>query len=550
MKPRALFPSSAPSLIPTALRSTPVAVPESPPDSSEGGANSVGNSTGNSVGNSDVNSALDKGNADVLDNNGTGVITALREAIEQLEKSGEMVASLQSERDDAQQRYVAQTENWTAQIEALQAELKSAGELIEFLENQNGQLERDNAQLQEKRSETEPTAEIGDSFDGRLLRHLNAIFDLKTEDLVGQIVESACEIVGAEIGVLTDPSAMDATAMHGLEALPPRAAYELFEFTQNVRQGKGAVIENEAENTPKNCEFFNLIALPFALHHEDGGVLLLANKAEGEFTGEDSHRLQQLEQQVLLALENARFYRQREERYNHTISALTDAIETRNAYTGGRSHSMMSLAVEVGKKLDLEAEALEEVRQAALLHGIGKVGVPDGILLNTGRLSDEEQKIMRTHPVIGCDLVLRMPHLHFVADAILHQHEKWDGSGYPSGLAADRIPLSARIVGAVNAFEAMTTPRLYRQAVSAQEALDEMKRCAGTQFDPKIVSVIEKVLQASQKTNDHFATLAEKMARPRPDALKRSQEQSNYYLQIIEQEELDQAEEESSGVTQ
>ncbi len=528
MKPRALFPSSAPSIIATPVRSSSVVAAESHQNSGEPNSNF----------------ALEKVNGDSHDNRSATAVAALRCAIEQLEKSCEMVSALQLESDNARTQHFAHNEDLTAQIETLQSELNDASELIEFLEDQNKNLERDKARLQQRMNETDGDAtELGDSSGDKLLQQMGPLFDLHTEDLAEQIVKAACEILGAEVGVLTDSSAIDAAAMRGLDGLPPLMAYELFEFTQLVRQGKVAVIENDPENTPKSCEFFNLIALPFAAQHENGGVLLLANKSDGDFTEADSHRLQQLEQQMIIALENARFYREREERYNETVSALADAIETRNAYTGGRAQSIMLLAVEVGKKLDLKTEQLEEVRQAALLHAIGKVGVPDGILLNTGRLNDEEQKIMRTYPVIGCDLVLQMPHLHFVADAILYHHEKWDGSGYPSGLAAEKIPVAARIVGAVNAFEAMTTPRLYRQAVSAQEALDEMKRCAGTQFDPKIVDVLEKILQESQKTNDHFASLAERVARPRPDALKRSQEQSNHYLQVIEQEELEQAQE-------
>ena len=532
MKPRALFHSSASSLIPANARFSASDASQLSPNSDD----------------SDSNSAIENHSHD---SKGASTVVALRDAIEQLEKSCKIVAALQLESEGVRTRHIANNEDLLSQIESLQLEMQSAGELIEFLETHNDHLQRDKARLQQQlkatdAGATEPNAWANDQF----LQQLGPLFDLKTEDLAGQIVEAAREITGAKIGVLTNASAIDAAAMRGLEGLSPLLSYELFEFTQSVRQDKTVVISNALDHTLKNCEFFNLLALPFAAHHQNGGVLLLANKSDGDFTDTDSHRLEQLEQYVVLALENARFYGQREELYNDTVSALTDAIETRNAYTGGRAQSIMLLAVEVAKKLGLKVEQLEEVRQAALLHAIGKVGVPDGILLNTGRLNEEEQKIMRTHPVIGCDLVLQMPHLHFVADAILHQHEKWDGSGYPSGLAAERIPLAARIVGAVNAFEAMTTPRLYRQAVSAQEALDEMKRCAGSQFDPKIVDVLEKILQESQKTNDHFATLAEKTARPRPDALKRSQEQSNHYLQIIEQKELEQAQEDQETATE
>ena len=114
---------------------------------------------------------------------------------------------------------------------------------------------------------------------------------------------------------------------------------------------------------------------------------------------------------------------------------------------------------------------------------------------------DEEFLIIQKHPAIGRDLVARVPTLMRLTDAILHHHEKWDGSGYPAGLAGEGIPLVARIVGAVDAFDAIRTPRPYRDVVSHQEAVAELKRCAGTQFDPQIVALIEQILHQGMEVH-------------------------------------------------
>ena len=483
------------------------------------------------------------------------IIAAFRGAITHLEESCEAVAALDlpNENDSTN----AQMAELHAQIEMLQADLRDASDLIEALQTQNENLASENARAEENNTQLQRNlSQIEAQFADleslglqteNLLQQFGPLCDLQTEDLPAQILRSACEIAGAEVGLLTDAGALDAVATRGLPELSPRVAYELFEFTQRVHQSQSLIIENEAAQTLAHCEFSNLIALPLAPHHPGGGVLLLANKRDGDFGAQDEYLLTLLEKQIVVALENARICGQREQFYFDSVALLADAIETKDAYNRGHCESVMRLAVDVGRRLELRGDALDEVRYAALLHDIGKVGVPDGILLNTGRLSDEEQAIMRTHAAIGRDLVCDVAALEPLSGAILHHHEKWDGSGYPAGLVGEEIPLAARIVGAVDAFDAMTTPRLYRGAISAQEALDEMKRCAGTQFDPQVVEVLDALLQEGQKTQEHCAARIEKAARP--DALKRSQEQSNYLIQVMEQEELEESEQNNEAVS-
>ena len=490
----------------------------------------------------------------------TSATFALQGAIAQVEAALGSIAALNAEKEvglQAQAEAVAEIASLKAQVASLQNDLDEASIFIEEMEAYNAKnqpsqpaFQPDDATARFHQDLEEMTrhfeSQVGElewqnEQTESLLQQFGPLCDLRLKNLPARILEAACAVIGAEAAILTDATAMDSVALRGVGEFSPRVAYELFEFTQSVRNAKSSITENKASKTPAGCDFSNLIALPFAPDHEGGGVLLLANKRDGDFTPHDAHLLALLEKQITIALENDRLYLQREELFNDTVAVLADAIETKDPYVRGHCESLMRLAVDVGKRFDLNAEQLDEVRLAALLHDIGKIGVPDNILLKTGKLTDEEQTIVRQHPSVGYDLVFHVPSLQWLANGILHHHENWDGTGYPEGLAGKEIPLAARIVGAVDAFDAMTTPRLYRQAISAGEALDEMKRCAGTQFDPAVVEALQALMQEGQKTQEHAAERIEKAATPRPrprrDALKRSAAQSNVALMNREDED-------------
>ncbi|RYG62746.1 HD-GYP domain-containing protein, partial [bacterium] len=190
-----------------------------------------------------------------------------------------------------------------------------------------------------------------------------------------------------------------------------------------------------------------------------------------------------------------------QEAYVSTVAVLADAIEAKDAYTRGHCEGVSRIAVEVGRRLGLENEELDAVRYAALLHDVGKIGIPDGILLKPGKLMEEEFSIIQKHSKIGRDLVSRVPALVHLGHVILHHHERFDGSGYPEGLDGENIPLVSRIICIVDAFDAMTTPRPYRDPIERIDAFEEIRRCAGTQFDPRIVEVVTQVLMETYGEN-------------------------------------------------
>ena len=372
---------------------------------------------------------------------------------------------------------------------------------VEIKEKEAADLTRVVEHKDKEKHELARAVEQKEKENDDLFAQILDLHDLQINDLPTLIIEMARQLTGAEVGLFTQADGDDVIASLGMDDLKPGIADALFEFTRRVRAENAPLIENDSEKLPDGAGLVNLSALPVAARGKETGVLLLANKRRGPFNEHDTRLLLAIGQHAGIALENVRLHHQLNEAYASTIAVLADAIEAKDAYTRGHCESVMRLAVEVGRRLDLKGEKLDEVRYSALLHDIGKIGVPDGILLKPGRLMDEEFMIIQKHPAIGRDLVARVPTLMRLTDAILHHHEKWDGSGYPEGLAGEGIPLVARIVGAVDAFDAMTTPRPYRNAVSHQEAVAEMKRCAGTQFDPQIVDLIDQILNQGMKVN-------------------------------------------------
>jgi PAS domain S-box-containing protein len=172
------------------------------------------------------------------------------------------------------------------------------------------------------------------------------------------------------------------------------------------------------------------------------------------------------------------------------VRTLLTALQARDFYTSSHSRQVVELASAVAKRLGLDPEATRDVEQVALLHDIGKVGIPDAILQKQGPLDDDEWQLMRQHPIVGEHIIAGTPGLSRLAPSIRAEHEHWDGGGYPDGLAGERIPLASRITLACDALHAMTSDRPYRAAMTLERAEHELQSCAGTQFDPQIIRAL------------------------------------------------------------
>lgn len=191
--------------------------------------------------------------------------------------------------------------------------------------------------------------------------------------------------------------------------------------------------------------------------------------------------------QAAVAIDNAEMYKRLEETFWSTIRSLAEAIDAKDSYTRGHSDRVADYAEGLARRLKVEDDMLNAVRCAGYLHDTGKIGIPDAILLKPGKLTEDEYTQIMNHPILSHKIIEPVEFPYDVKPLVRHHHERMDGSGYPDGLMGDDIPLGARIIGIADAFEAMTSDRPYRKALSFATAVDELKRGAGTQFDELLV---------------------------------------------------------------
>ena len=179
-------------------------------------------------------------------------------------------------------------------------------------------------------------------------------------------------------------------------------------------------------------------------------------------------------------------------------SALANAIEARDEYLHGHCERLAALAVRIAELLELPADAVETIRLGAILHDIGKIGIPDRVLLKPAPLDTEERRIVETHPEIGDKLLAPLDLLSGARPIVRHHHERWDGAGYPDRLAGETIPLGARIVAVADSIEVMSSRQLYRRPGTPEEVVDELRACSGTQWDPAIVDFALALIESGE----------------------------------------------------
>lgn len=244
------------------------------------------------------------------------------------------------------------------------------------------------------------------------------------------------------------------------------------------------------------------LMVPVTAGEEHRGALVVSDRQGGEFDEEDVEALQCVAEQAGVAIEHSERQRELRRTYVSTVLLLADAIELKDSYPRGHSEVVLRHSREVADLLELSPEERQVVSWVAMLHDVGKAGVSDALVNRPGPLMPQELEFVRSHAKFGSEMLASIPALTEVAHGVRHHHEHYNGKGYPDGLKGEEIPISARIISVVDAYQALLARRSYREAFSPEAARRELARCAGTQFDPRVVEAFLTILDHASPSGD------------------------------------------------
>jgi GAF domain-containing protein len=246
----------------------------------------------------------------------------------------------------------------------------------------------------------------------------------------------------------------------------------------------------------------SLLAIPLISKDKAKGVLMLGNSQGGRFVKEDAFAIEKIASQMAVALENARLYEEMRSLFINTVASLANAIDAKSPWTKGHSERVMQLSAIIAKEMGFDDAMVERVRLGGLLHDIGKIGIIEALLEKPTSLDEDEFPPVRLHPDKGVAILAPINQLQDVLPGILHHHERYDGTGYPRGLKGKEIPLEARIITVADSFDAMVSERPYKKGYSTTAALVELRKHAGSQFDPEVVESFCHYIENNMTLND------------------------------------------------
>ncbi len=260
--------------------------------------------------------------------------------------------------------------------------------------------------------------------------------------------------------------------------------------------GPNPIVLNCPENTSNQKSNGCYLMVPFKIREEILGVLCVASSdIDYKSAHEYLFLLHILAERANLTIENILLYDSLFMNLHATLRALVRSLEAKDPYTKRHSERVTQWAVQIANAMNCSEEEIESLTFAGHLHDIGKIGIRDQILMKPGKLTSEEYEIIKTHPVIGAEIVGHLGLLRTETLIIRHHHERWDGKGYPDGLKEKEIPKLSRILAVADTYDAMTSRRPYRKAMPEEFAYQEIKKNSGTQFDPQVVEVFAKIME-------------------------------------------------------
>jgi len=330
------------------------------------------------------------------------------------------------------------------------------------------------------------------------------------------VLRTAIALTEAEKGLLLSREDADAdgdldlAAAVGFDNDPEESAVaqhfarEVIERDRTVRSDDSAADFAQGDRHPADDEIDNLVAIPIWIRDRFNGVVVCANRDDG-FDDIDDEVLLALGDHAGAVLSGARIRAELRGAFLATVRVLADAIEAKDRELRVHANEVVQYVTDVATRLGIDPRRREQLVFASLLHDIGKIGVSERILLKPAALTHEERLVVELHAKIGHRLLEQVPGLEDVAAVVLHHHERWDGDGYPSNLRGEDIPVESRLIGIADAFSSMISDRPYREAMSVDAACEELKRCAGTQFDPHLVRLFVEEIERRPPQKEDLA---------------------------------------------
>lgn len=343
--------------------------------------------------------------------------------------------------------------------------------------------------------------------------------DIQLDSLLNRALRQVVSVAGADGGsiMLFDPAS---------DELVIRAGFGLSSgVVHDTRLARGEGIAGwvaehskpllvmDAESGEFHSEFErtgirSALSVPLVAKDRVTGVLNLRRfSSSASFSQQNMSVVNAFASQLAVAIENAQLYSDLEGYFLGTITALATAVDAKDPYTYGHSSEVTDATLAIAAEMGLDEKQTETLRMAAILHDIGKIGIDGAILNKPGPLDPDERVAITRHPTIGANILSSLEFLEEVVPIVLYHHERYDGQGYPEKIGGEDIPLGARIISVADSYNAMTSDRTYRRALPRAEAAAELKRCAGTQFDPDVVAAFLRVLEAQDEPGLEFAVV-------------------------------------------
>jgi putative nucleotidyltransferase with HDIG domain len=351
-------------------------------------------------------------------------------------------------------------------------------------------LEALNRQLHDRVEELQVFTRIMEDFT-RIGRSVDAF--QRMADLAVDIARADRAWFFVANGAVPDPVPVAGAGGNGNAVPPPIIRDRVAELATEGLERTRVIAENGADAAPAG----DLLAVPLHIQGRLFGVLAVAaENGAAPFSGKTSYYLNFLTQKAAYAVENLVLYENIYENLLSTLDALVQAIEAKDSYTRQHSRNVTDIALAIAEEMHCSADDIDILKVAGPLHDIGKIGVPDSVLLKPGRLDRDEYEVIKTHAAKGAEIVGRLGLWEREQQIILHHHERFDGNGYPGGLAGEDIPHLARILSVADVFDAMASDRVYRKGMPPESVVRTIQSGAGSQFDPEVVAVFHRLFVA------------------------------------------------------